>query len=266
MYRARESLLGQVNQQLYNLEKRDWELWAIISVTGMFVTFGVLAITLPGTFLKKDIYHFEVTISRTLALSLVLLVILLNTYLLNKRFEIRRLREEALSKTLQKFMIEQQSFTDPLTETYNRRSLDDICGRFISSARRRHTSLTFLMIDLDNFKQVNSRFGHLTGDLVLAEMANLLRGSIRGCDAIARYGGDEFLILLADTTSEGAQSVVTRIANHLNEWNAQRHVEGLTLSLSIGIADWQDGQTLDDVLDLADRRMYQNKEGCAAHR
>jgi diguanylate cyclase (GGDEF)-like protein len=260
MYRPAESLLGRVSQQLYNLEKRDWELWTIVSVTGTLVSLGILAIALPSAFLKNDNVHFEITVSRPLAVGLVVLVALLNTYLVGRRLEVRRLREEIISNTLQQQVIEQQSFTDPLTEIYNRRSLDDIVGRFISHARRRKMPLTFLMVDVDKFKTVNSRFGHLTGDFVLAEVANLLKGSIRGCDAAVRYGGDEFMILLADTTAAGAQTVAERIANHLTEWNAQRHLEDFTLTLSIGTAEWQDGQTLDEVLDVADRRMYQNKE------
>lgn len=261
MYRPSESLLGRVSQQLYNLEKRDWELWTIACVTGVLVSLGILAITLPGAFLKNDSVHFEITVSRPLAVGLAVLVALLNTYLVGKRLEVRRLREEVISSTLQRQVIEQQSFTDPLTEIYNRRSLDEIVSRFISHARRRKVPLTFLMVDMDKFKSVNSRFGHLTGDFVLAEVARLLKGSVRGCDAVVRYGGDEFLILLTDTSSSGARSVVTRITNHLAEWNAEGHVEDLTLSLSIGTAQWVDGQTLDEVLDAADREMYHNKQG-----
>ncbi len=72
------------------------------------------------------------------------------------------------------------------------------------------------MVDADNFKQVNTRFGHLTGDYVLAEIAAILRASIRGSDAAICYGGDEFLVLLADTTAIGAQNVIERIKNELN--------------------------------------------------
>lgn len=203
MYRPTESLLGRVSQQLYNLEKRDWELWTIVSVTGILVSLGTLAIAIPSALVKHDSVHFDITVSRTLAVGLVVLVALLNTYLVGRRLEVRRLREEIISNTLQKQVIEQQSFTDPLTEIYNRRSLDDIVGRFISHARRRKVPLTFLMVDVDTFKSVNSRFGHLTGDFVLAEVANLLKGSIRGRDAAVRYVGDQFLILLADTTALG---------------------------------------------------------------
>jgi len=265
MQRTNESLLARVSQQLYKLEKRDWELWTIISITGVLASLAVLAIALPSSLLKNSNIHFEVTISRPLAVSLVVLVSLLNTYLVTKRLELRRLREEIISNILQQQVTEQQSFTDPLTEIYNRRSLDEIVGRFISHARRRKVPLTFLMVDMDKFKSVNSRYGHLTGDFVLAEAANLLKGSIRGCDAVVRYGGDEFLIVLADTTAEGAQAVLSRITSHLAEWNAARNVEDLTLSMSIGVAEWHDGQTLDEVLDIADRRMYDKKKVSGAH-
>ena len=264
MYRPTESLLGRVSQQLYSLEKRDWELWTIVSITGILVSLVILVIALPSAFLKNNNVHFEITISRPLAVGLVVLVALLNTYLVGRRLEVRRLREKIISETLQKQIIEQQSFTDPLTEIYNRRSLDDIVGRFMSHARRRRMPLTFLMVDVDKFKRVNTQFGHLTGDFVLAEVANLLKASIRGCDAVVRYGGDEFLILLADTTDLGANAVAARIATHLKEWNTQSHLEGFALCLSLGTAEWKDGQTLDEVLDVADRRMYLNKEAAAA--
>ena len=115
------------------------------------------------------------------------------------------------------------------------------------------------MIDVDKFKELNSRFGHLTGDLVLAEIASLLKLSIRGSDAAVRYGADEFLILLADTTAAGSQRVVERIETNLSEWNTERHLEGITLGLSIGVAEWHDGESLDEILEVADRKMFQDK-------
>jgi len=253
-----QSNLSRVTQQLSKLEKRDWELWVIISITGVLVSATLLAILFRAAFLENDI-HFELTVSRPLAIGLFAMLALLNTYLVAKRFEVRRLREQLISSTLQNQVTEQQSFTDPLTEIYNRRALDDIAGRFISQARRRHSPLTFLMVDADKFKQVNSRFGHLTGDFVLAELAGLLKSSIRGSDAIVRYGGDEFLIVLADTTLDGAQLVMGRIHGKLADWNEAGHLENYKMSVSIGTAEWKDGETLDEILDAADQRMYQEK-------
>jgi len=259
MVKHKEATLARVSQNLMRLEKRDWELWIIVSVTGILVSAGLLALLFRAAF-SSDSVHFEITVSRPLVIGLFVLLALLNTYLVNKRFEVRRLREQLISSTLQNQITEQQSFTDPLTEIYNRRSLDDIAGRFISHARRRHTPLTFLMIDADNFKQVNTRFGHLTGDFVLAEIAGVLKSSIRGSDAAVRYGGDEFLILLADTTAQGAQNVVDRIHGKLEEWNAAGNVDDFQASVSIGMSEWHDGETLDEILDAADRQMYQEKQ------
>jgi diguanylate cyclase (GGDEF)-like protein len=253
-----ESALARVSQQLSRLEKRDWELWAIVSLTGILVSVGLLAVLFHAAF-KDDAVHFEITVSRPLVIGLFVLLALLNTYLVTKRFELRRLREQLISSTLQNQVTEQQSFTDPLTEIYNRRSLDQVAGCFISQARRRETLLTFLMVDADNFKTINTRFGHLTGDFVLAEIAGILKSSIRGSDAVVRYGGDEFLILLADTDISGAQQVVTRIHSKLDDWNAARNLEDFQVSLSIGIAEWHEGDTLDEMLDSADGKMYEQK-------
>ncbi len=254
-----DSLLARLVPQLSRLEKRDWELWTIVSGTGIVVSVGLAALILPSAFLHGDNIHFEITVPRPLAVGLVVLVVLMNTYLVSRRLELRRVREELISTTLQAHLIEQQSFTDPLTEVYNRRSLDEIAGRFIKQARRSNRPLTFLMLDINNFKQVNTKFGHLTGDTVLGELTTLVRASVRGSDAVVRYGGDEFLILLADTTASGSENVIQRITNALAEWNAGGHLEGFEVSASIGIAEWQDGETLDEVLDAADRRMYQQK-------
>ena len=258
MLKHSETTVARVSKQLSSLEKRDWELWAIVSLTGVLVSAVLLALLFRLAF-KGDTVHFEFTVSRPLVVALSVLLALLNTYLVTKRFEVRRLREELISSTLQAQAIEQQSFTDPLTEIYNRRSLDEIAGRLISHARRRHAPLTFLMVDADNFKQINTRFGHLTGDYVLAELAGILRASIRGSDAAVRYGGDEFLVLLPDTTIAGAQNVIERIKNELNNWNNAGHLEDFEVRLSIGCAEWHDGETLDEMLDRADRKMYEHK-------
>jgi diguanylate cyclase (GGDEF)-like protein len=186
----------------------------------------------------------------------VALLALLNTYLLTRRLEIRRLREELISRTIQQELIQQQSFTDPLTEIYNRHSLEDMAGRFMSQARRSKKPLTFMLIDVDQFKQVNTKFGHLTGDVVLANTAALLKHSVRGSDAVFRYGGDEFLVILADTSSVDARHVVDRIRVGLAEWNRAGHLEHFELSLSIGVAEWAEGKTVAALLDSADHEMY----------
>jgi diguanylate cyclase (GGDEF)-like protein len=254
-----DNVLANVNRELRKLEKRDAELWLIASITGILVGTGLLALLLPSAFLKSSSLHFEITVSKELACGLLVMLILANTYIVSRRIEFRQLRQKTISNTMQNELIRLQSFTDPLTEIYNRRALEELASRFIGQARRVHTPLTFLLIDVDHFKQVNTRFGHLTGDFVLSEIATLLKGSIRGADAAIRYGGDEFLLALANTNATGATTVVNRIQFSLNDWNQLSGLDDFTVSLSIGMAEWTDGKTLDEVLDLADRNMYQEK-------
>src|SRR5437660_808975 len=196
MQQKSDSVLARVSRELSQLEKRDGELWVIVSVAGVLVGIGFLAILFPAAFLSQGNFRFEVTVSKQLVIALATLLILLNTYLVTRRLELRKMREGLVSATIQNELVRLQSFTDPLTEIYNRRSLDDMATRYIGQARRSHKPLTFLLVDVDRFKQVNTRFGHLTGDFVLAEIAALLKTSVRGSDAVVRYGiGKDPLIL-----------------------------------------------------------------------
>jgi diguanylate cyclase (GGDEF)-like protein len=254
-----ENVLANVNRELRKLEKRDWELWLIVTATGVLMAAGLLAVLLPSAFLKPGSLHFEITVSKELACGLLVLLTLANTYIISRRIEFRHLRQKMISTAMQNELIRLQSFTDPLTEIYNRRSLEELAGRFIGQARRLGKPLSFLLIDVDRFKQINTRFGHLTGDYVLTEIATLLKGSVRGTDVAIRYGGDEFLIALANTDPAGAATVVNRIQDFLKEWNQSGNLDDFTVSLSIGTAEWIDGKTLDEVLDLADQNMYEEK-------
>jgi diguanylate cyclase (GGDEF)-like protein len=258
------SILSNVNRELAELERRDWELWWIVSATGILLGGGLIAVLLPAAFMKTENFHFEITVPRQLVVGLMVLLILINTYLVSRRIDLRRLRQRMVSSTIQNELVRLQSFTDPLTEIYNRRSLEDLVNRYISHARRLQKPLTFLLIDVDKFKQVNTRFGHLTGDFVLVEIAGLLRNSIRGCDAVIRYGGDEFLTIVSDASALEAAKVVERMQASVNEWNKGGHLEDCAISLSIGVAEWTDGKTIDEVLDLADQHMYAQKAQPAA--
>jgi diguanylate cyclase (GGDEF)-like protein len=134
-----------------------------------------------------------------------------------------------------------------------------MANRYMSRANRLGKPLCFMVLDADDFKQVNTKFGHLTGDFVLAEIAALLRGAVRGADAVVRFGGDEFLIILADSAMVGGRVVASRIAKSVDDWNSERHLPGFELTLSIGMAEIAEGKTLDQLLNEADQNMYAAK-------
>ncbi|MGC2208708.1 MAG: GGDEF domain-containing protein [Candidatus Korobacteraceae bacterium] len=243
------------------LEKRDWELWLIVAISGTVGGCTLLSLLFPSTFLQMGSIHLEITISRHLFFGVLALLILLNTYVVTRRAELRRVRRTLVGTTIQSELVRLQSFTDPLTEVYNRRSLHELAERFISRAQRSVEPLTFLVVDVDRFREVNARFGHITGDFVLSEVAGALMNSTRGSDAVVRYGGDEFLIILADTSPQNACIVVKRISDYLKRWNEGGHLEGFLLTVSVGVGGWSEGMSLDEVLDAADQDMYAVKQG-----
>ncbi len=145
---------------------------------------------------------------------------------------------------------------DELTGLYNRRYLREYAEHEIKRARRYNSSFSILLLDLDNFKEINDTLGHLKGDLALKKFANILIETIRESDIAARYGGDEFILLLPDTTYKGAFRLAQRIIERLKNEN----IEGIPLSCSIGIATYpDDGVIWEELFETADRSLYSAK-------
>jgi diguanylate cyclase (GGDEF)-like protein len=255
-----ESVVARVSEQLAVLERRDWQMWLIVAGTGILVGAAFLALLFPAAILHQGSIHLELSVSREAFVGLAVLMILFNTYMITRRLELRRMREAVISTSIQNELVRLQSFTDPLTEVYNRRALDDMTSRYMARARRLGKPLTFMVIDTDRFKDINTQFGHLTGDFVIAEIAAMLQGAVRGSDAVVRYGGDEFLVILSDAAMVGAQVAAYRVEKSVEDWNRGGHLPGFELSLSLGLAEWTAGQTLDQVLTEADKHMYSVKD------
>jgi two-component system cell cycle response regulator len=134
----------------------------------------------------------------------------------------------------------------------------------LSRIERQGTPVTFLMIDVDKFKTVNTRFGHLMGDRILAEVAQVLRKTFRAADTIIRYGGDEFLVMLDGCDENQASLAVSRLQQEVVEWNRQKLVPAYEMKLSCGIGRYTKGARIAEVLDIADRAMYAAKTGTVA--
>src|SRR5438128_12678173 len=125
-------------------------------------------------------------------------------------------------------------------------------------SRRHHNGIAFLMIDLDHFKQVNDTYGHLNGDAVLAELAQILVTGARESDVCARYGGEEFALILPETTEAGARTLAERIRSKVA---AATFPGGLKLTISIGIAGTEEPALVTQLLERADQALYAAKQG-----
>jgi diguanylate cyclase (GGDEF)-like protein len=254
-----ESILSRLSEQLTLLERRDFEQWVIVVGTGILVGAGLVVILFPGAIERDATVHFELSVSRELFLALVVLLILFNTYMISNRLKLRRVRGEVISTAIQSELLRLQSFSDPLTEVYNRRSLEDMLLKYTRRAQRLEKPLSFLMIDVDRFREINSRFGHTTGDFVLLEVGTILKSAVRGSDAVIRFGGDEFLVILADAPMENVDVVKARIQRFVQDWNQSGHLKDFELALSVGASAWAPDKTSDDIMNEADKEMYAAK-------
>jgi diguanylate cyclase (GGDEF)-like protein len=152
--------------------------------------------------------------------------------------------------------------TDPLTGCLNRRAFEMRLSREWRQAKRRGSTLAVLAIDCDKFKPINDTHGHAMGDLVLQELAEIMRATGRETDAIARLGGDEFVILLPDTGWQGAMTFAERLRRNVDDHRFCGEV-GLHISISVGVAlaRGTDDVTGRHLLEEADRSLYKAKSG-----
>jgi diguanylate cyclase (GGDEF)-like protein len=153
----------------------------------------------------------------------------------------------------------QSALRDPLTDTGNRIAMSQSLQREVDLARRSLLPLSVLMLDIDHFKTINDRFGHATGDEVLKAVAAALKGSLRNIDMIFRYGGEEFLVLLANTSREAAQLVGERLRLAVLGLQYLEEGRALELSISLGCATLLPGESSESLQRRADSALYVSK-------
>jgi len=146
--------------------------------------------------------------------------------------------------------------TDTLTNVYNRRYFTQKLEEEIERVRRSGSSFSLIMLDIDHFKNVNDLFGHNAGDLVLKSMAEMILNRIRKIDTIARWGGEEFVLLLPETDGNAAVVLAETLRRQLN----QMEIPGVgKITASFGVASYSSGDTVDTLVNRADKKMYEAK-------
>jgi diguanylate cyclase (GGDEF)-like protein len=150
---------------------------------------------------------------------------------------------------------------DGLTGVLSRRFFLERCREELERSKQFSFNFSFLMVDIDHFKECNDRYGHLVGDVVLKEVARVIKGGLREIDLVGRYGGEEFSIMLTETDCQGALLAAERIRQALETRSIRAYDEELSSTLSIGIAAFPvHGREMDTLIEKADDALYQAKQ------
>jgi diguanylate cyclase len=158
--------------------------------------------------------------------------------------------------------VRKESLSDALTGLANRRCFDDRIREATAEARRSRKPLSLLIGDVDHFKRFNDKYGHATGDQVLRLVGQCFKANVKGRDTAARFGGEEFVVVLPETTLEQAAAVADQIRNSVETKKIVKRSTGETLgsiTLSLGVAQWAAGDEIADVINRADACLYAAK-------
>ena len=249
---------ARLETELFRIESQRRELWILISFLVGVLALGGLSFLFPLSFWRFNV--LEIKISPQLFFLLMMVLVVLVLFMLKREVTIQKLRLQNLRQTLAAQSESTASMLDPLTNVFNRKILRELLQGEIARAERNNRPLGLIMSDLNNFKQLNDRFGHLMGDYVLSQFAGTLKSCVRGSDYIVRYGGDEFLIILPETDEAGAEIVRGRIQTKVAEWDRNHRVGDLPLSVSLGGYHHVLGHSAEQDVAEADARMYMQKQ------
>jgi diguanylate cyclase (GGDEF)-like protein len=250
---------GQLQQEIQGLEERDFHLWMIGVLVIIILAAGFAALVLPNVMGHSGFLRVDGRYLPQLFGGFIVLIVLFNIYTLQRRRTLQKVRDELVREFVRREAAEKLSLIDPLTEVYNRRYLSQVISREANRTDRLNSHMTFLAMDVDRFKSLNARHGHLRGDRVLSEVAQLLKRTLRTSDTIVRYGGDEFLALLTDTDEAQAREAVERLIKQIDRWNRTNSGEGFTLSLTCGLASYSKGNDANAALQTAVEKMEAQK-------
>lgn len=186
---------------------------------------------------------------------------------IEKPFDPAILIQKVISKLQKDAMLKKAVFLDPLTEVYNNAYLEERLNEFCKIATRYDKLFSVAFIDLDNFKPINDTYGHATGDEYLKNAAAILLKVFRQADVVARYGGDEFCVIMPETDLAQALEAAKRLENYLEKQTFDTGNKQLRVQMSCGVAEYgKNTNTPRKLLKQADKKMYEHKTAKKAGR
>ena len=258
------SEVKEIHAKLRQLERRDWWLWLTSIVVMLLLTSAVAFLFLPVFMKAQDI---ALQLGHSLAVrGLLGVVLLFSTYAIYQQILIKQLRGEMFEMAVaaQERAVEfhQLAMFDPLTNLYNRRFAKENLALDLARSDRHGHRLSVLMLDLNNFKPINDRYGHPAGDQVLKEFSNRLKEVIRGSDLPVRMGGDEFMVVLAECPAEQVPHALLRLRGLEVNFKGEK----ISVTFSAGWAVHEPGELLEQLLERADQVLYVDKRAGKAEK
>ena len=237
-----------VSDNVRFVERREWHLWLLALV----LIFILSTITIGTYFFILDEAYQNFNLVRSMANralgGLCILIFLFCAYVVNTRRILGKMRDT----------LEYQAIRDNLTDLYNRRYFKDRLDQEIARADQNKYLMAILICDIDHFKSINDSWGHQVGDEMLKAVAQVIKEATRGMDLVARWGGDEIVVALANTTREGVSIATERIRKGVRRIGEKALID---LDLSMGVALFPEhGTHSDDLLHLADRALHISKK------
>ena len=233
--------------KLAKLQRREWWTWGASLTIMLCLTGGVASLAAPALTDRKVLES---------VVGLVLLIVFFGAYLTYEKFLINRLRLELAQNQSNSALWRDLALVDPLTGLFNRRYAEKRLKEEISRSQRKGYPLTLVLFDLNDFKQINDRFGHSAGDDVLKAFSGALSKAVREADLAARLGGDEFFMLLTECDAAQAETIVNRI----NPGDITIGGRRVPIHFAVGWKQYQKGDQPPDMMNAADKALYQDKQ------
>lgn len=250
----------EIQRQLNHLGGHDLQLWSIGVLITVVLVAGYAAVVAPNLSWSglPGVGRVEYRYLPQLLFGLISLILLFNIYVVIQKRTLNSTRGALIRELVFSERLETFTLIDPLTQLLNRRSLEQIVPREIARANRSGTALSFVLLEVAGFKGLNDRLGNMAGDHLLVEVARLLKGTFRGSDAIVRYSGDRFLIIMADTNEKRAASAMRRLMGTVDRWNLNTK-RGWEMVLNYGIAQHAMGASAAELLLTAEEKLKQQQ-------
>lgn len=244
---------SELNRELTDISSRDLQLWSIGVMVLLVVALGFLALVLPNLLWKGESVRVDAGYLPQLLTGFIILILLFNLYLFDQKRRLNATREALIRRLMASGEKENLAILDALTKTYTRRHADELIGKAALHVDEQGGAVSFLFIDVEGSRQANRKFGTVTGDHLLLVTAALLRKTFRGADSICRYAGQQFLVIMPETTESQSQFAIRRFTKAVQTWNETTQF-GYKLNVNLGVADYGPGQSINTVTQAAHER------------